>query len=37
MDELVNGLNTLGYQISSSEIFQLMSRVDVNHDGSLQV
>lgn len=37
MEELVAGLQRLGYRVSQGEIFQLMSRVDVNHDGSLEV
>ena len=35
--ELVDGLERLGYDIGSEELDQLMSRVDSNRDGSLQL
>lgn len=37
MDELAAGLDRLGYDISTTEIEQLMARVDVNQDGSIQM
>lgn len=37
MDELVVGLERLGYDVASTELEQLMRRVDTNHDGSLQL
>lgn len=37
MDELVAGLDRLGYDLSTSEVEQLMARVDINQDGSLEV
>lgn len=37
MDELAAGLDKLGYDISATEIEQLMARVDVNQDGSIQM
>lgn len=37
MDELAAGLDRLGYDISATEIEQLMARVDVNQDGSIQM
>lgn len=37
MDELVLGLERLGYDVSASELEHLMQRVDTNHDGSLQL
>lgn len=37
MDELVSGLERLGYEVECEELEQLMQRVDVNHDGSLQL
>ena len=35
--ELVDGLERLGYDIDSNELDQLISRVDTNKDGSLQL
>ena len=35
--ELVDGLERLGYDVRSEELDQLMSRVDSNRDGSLQL
>ena len=35
--ELVDGLERLGYDIDSDELDQLISRVDTNKDGSLQL
>lgn len=37
MDELLNGLERLGYDVTSTELEHLMRRVDSNHDGSLQL
>lgn len=36
-DELVDGLERLGYEIDTDELEQLISRVDTNKDGSLQL
>lgn len=35
--ELLDGLERLGYEIDSNELDQLISRVDTNKDGSLQL
>lgn len=37
VDELMGGLERLGYDISEAEMEQLMQRVDINHDGSLEL
>lgn len=37
MDELLSGLERLGYDIAPGEVEQLVDRVDVNHDGALQL
>ena len=37
MDELVDGLERLGYDVTSNELERLMGRVDINHDGALQL
>jgi len=37
MDELVDGLERLGYDVESEELEQLMTTVDANNDGSLQL
>lgn len=37
VDELMEGLERLGYDITEAEIEQLMNRVDVNHDGHLEL
>lgn len=37
MDELVLGLERLGYDVESEELEQLMDKVDSNKDGSLQL
>ncbi|KAI3434801.1 hypothetical protein D9Q98_002859 [Chlorella vulgaris] len=37
MDELVNGLDRLGYDIRVDEMEHLMQRVDVNQDGEIQL
>ena len=37
MEELVQGFEHLGYEVSAEELEQLMNRVDTNKDGSLQL
>ncbi|KAL4434088.1 hypothetical protein ABPG75_000529 [Micractinium tetrahymenae] len=37
MDELVSGLDRLGYDIRMDEMEHLMHRVDINHDGVIQL
>lgn len=37
MDELVNGLERLGYDLEGEEVMQLVAQVDTNRDGSLQL
>lgn len=37
MDELVHGLERLGYDVNSEELEQLVAKVDANRDGSLQL
>ena len=37
MEELVGGLEKLGYDVSHAELEQLMQRVDTNGDGLLQL
>lgn len=37
MDELVNGLERLGYDLEGEEVMQLITQVDTNRDGSLQL
>jgi calcium-dependent protein kinase len=37
MDELVSGLDRLGYDVEGEELEQLMTKVDTNKDGSLQL
>jgi len=37
MDELVSGLDRLGYDVEGEELEQLMTKVDSNKDGSLQL
>ncbi|KAI7836721.1 hypothetical protein COHA_009419 [Chlorella ohadii] len=37
MDELVTGLDKLGYDIRIEEMEHLMQRVDINHDGVIQL
>ena len=37
MDELVNGLERLGYDLEGEEVMQLITHVDTNRDGSLQL